>query len=193
MLKYLIWAVLMSLPVASACASETYKIDNAHTFENFKIDHLHFSMLYGQLTNTSGTIVMDRNGSDSSVDVTIKAASVYTGNKARDKHLRDMKGFFQVDHYPKIHYKSTKVTFKGTHQATVQGKLTMHGTTRPVTLHVQHIHCGKNPIEKNVYTCGFNATTVIKRSNYGMTAFLPMVGNHVHLMLEAEADRPLKQ
>ena len=178
---------------AAFAAAHTYKIDPGHTFENFTINHLGFSNLFGQMAKTEGTIVMDRGGTDSSVEVTIEPGSVYTGNAKRDEHLRNMAGFFDVARYPSIHFKSTQVTFKGKDRAVVKGNLSMHGVTRPVTLRVSHISCGKNPIVKDEFTCGFNATTSLKRSEYGMNAFLPAVGNEVRIMIEVEADRPLHQ
>lgn len=178
---------------AAFAGAHTYTIDPGHTFENFTINHLGFSNLFGQMAKTEGTIVMDRGGTDSRVDVTIEPGSVYTGNAKRDEHLRNMAGFFDVSRYPSIQFKSTRVMFKSGNRAVVKGHLSMHGVTRPVTLHVSHISCGKNPIVKDEYTCGFNATTSLKRSDYGMDAFLPAVGNEVHIMIEVEADRPLHQ
>ena len=178
---------------AAFATARTYKIDPGHTFENFTINHLGFSNLFGQMARTEGTIVLDRDGKHSSVKVSIEPGSVYTGNAARDEHLRDMAGFFDVARYPSIRFKSTRVRFKGEDRAVVEGNLSMHGVTRAVTLQVSHISCGKNPIVKDEYTCGFNATTSLKRSDYGMDAFLPAVRDEVHIMLEVEADRPLRK
>lgn len=184
----LVW--MLSAPAVFA-APQTYKIDPGHTYENFTINHLGFSNLFGQMARTEGTIVMDRGGTGSRVDVIIQPGSVYTGNAKRDEHLRNMGGFFDVSKYPSIHFKSTRVSYTDKDRALVKGNLTMHGVTRPVTLKVSHISCGKNPIVKDEYTCGFNATTSLKRSSFGMDAFLPEVGDEVHIMVEVEADRPL--
>lgn len=187
-LAALLW---MSSAGGALAAAHTYKVDPGHTFENFTINHLGFSTLFGQMARTTGTVVMDRGGAGSRVDVAISPASVYTGNAARDKHLRDMAGFFDISRYPSIRFHSTRVRFEGRDRAMVNGELSMHGVTRSVMLQVSRISCGKNPIVKDEYTCGFNATTSLKRSAYGMDAFLPAVGDEVHIMIELEADRPL--
>lgn len=177
--------VALLLVPGMALAADTYKIDPGHTFPTFTIDHLGFSTLSGRFNETSGTLVMDRDGDGSSVSVTIQTASIDTGNAKRDEHLRS-DTFFNVKKYPTMTYKSDKVYFHDDGTATVMGKLTLHGTTRPVTLYVDRIHCGTNPINKK-QACGFNAITTIKRSNFGIDAYVPAVGDQVDIRIEAEA------
>jgi len=177
--------VALFLVPGLALAADTYKLDPGHTFPNFTISHLGFSTLSGRFNETSGTVVMDRKGGMSSVDVTVQMPSVDTGNAKRDEHLRS-DTFFNVKKYPTMTYKSDKVYFHDDGTATVMGKLTLHGTTRPVTLYVDNIHCGTNPINKKA-ACGFNAIATIKRSNFGIDAYIPAVGDEVDIRIEAEA------
>jgi len=174
----------------TATAADTYKIDPGHTYGNFEIGHMGLSTMHGRIDVTGGTIVMDRQGEASRVEVTLDPASVDTGHEKRDEHLRDTKGFFEVEKYPEMRFVSTSVSFDDDDEATVRGNLTLHGVTRPVTLDVDDIKCMVNPLEKSNYTCGFSAETDIKRSDFGMDAFIPLVADEVEIQIEAEANRP---
>jgi polyisoprenoid-binding protein YceI len=136
--------------------------------------------------------VLDRDGHGSSVEAVIKVDSLDTGHETRDKILRGDK-FFGVENFPEIRYVSTQVEFTGETTATVQGNLTLHGVTRPVTLEVEHLHCGVHPLLR-VWACGFDARATIKRSDFGMTAYLPtIVGDDVQITIAAEAQRDDKR
>ncbi|ROO27214.1 YceI family protein [Salinisphaera orenii] len=180
----------LTLAAGTAGAAETYTIDPSHTYGNFEIGHMGLSTMHGRIDVTEGTIVMDREGDGSRVDVTLDPASVDTGHAERDKHLREKAGFFEVEKYPEMRFESTRVRFDGEDEATVEGELTLHGETRPVTLEVDDILCKTNPMDAEKYTCGFSAETEIKRSEFGMDAFVPMVSDEVEIQIEAEASRP---
>lgn len=183
-------AVATALGATAAQAAETYTIDPSHTYGNFEIGHMGLSTMHGRIDVTGGTIVMDRKGDASRVEVTLDPASVDTGHAKRDEHLRETEGFFEVDKYPEMRFVSDKVEFDGDDEATVDGKLTMHGVTRPVTLDVDDISCKTNPLDKEKYSCGFSAETTIKRTDFGMDAYVPMVADEVEISIEAEASRP---
>lgn len=180
----------LTLAAGAAGAAETYTIDPSHTYGNFEIEHMGLSTMHGRIDVTEGTIVMDREGDASRVDVTLDPASIDTGHEERDKHLRDKAGFFEVEKYPEMRFESKSVRFDGEDEATVEGELTLHGETRPVTLEVDDIRCKTNPMDAEKYTCGFSAETEIKRSEFGMDAFVPMVSDEVEIQIEAEASRP---
>jgi polyisoprenoid-binding protein YceI len=146
--------------------------------------------MHGRIDVTGGEIVIDREGGASRVEVTLDPATVDTGHAERDEHLRDEKGFFEVDKYPEMRFVSKSVTFDGDDEATVQGELTLHGVTRPVTLEFDDIVCKSNPMDDKKYSCGFSAETEIKRSDFGMDAFIPLVTDEVEIQVEAEASRP---
>lgn len=187
MKKILIAACLTGMAMGAQAAS--YKIDPTHTYPNFTISHLGFSTLHGTFTNTKGTLEMDRAAGTGKVDITIDAASVFTGFGKRDDHLRSP-DFFNVVEFPEITFKSTNVKFNGDSSAKVTGDLTIMGKTLPVTLDVNSINCGKHPFNPKITeVCGFDATTKIKRSDFGVKYGLPAIGDDVNIMLEVEATR----
>lgn len=194
----LFFALIAVVGAASAAGDPglragTYKLDPAHTFGHFEVAHMGLSTMHGRIDVKSGTVKLDPNGNDSYVKVTLDPASVNTGNAARDEHLRDMDGFFNVKKYPTMTFESTTVTFDGddADEATVKGRLTMHGVTQPVTLNVDDIACRINPLEKSLYSCGFSAETTLRRSDFGMNAYLPLVGDKIELSIDAEASKPV--
>jgi len=197
--RSLVAASLVALAGSAAAATDpglkagTYTIDATHTYGNFEVDHMGLSTMHGRIDVKSGTIQIDPdNAASNHVMVTLDPASVDTGDTKRDEHLRDMDGFFDVKKYPDMTFKSTSVSFDDdTDEATVKGNLTLHGVTRPVTLDVEDMACHVNPLEKSNYTCGFSAETMIKRSDFGMDAYLPMVGDEIELSIEVEANKPV--
>ncbi len=179
----------LCLPLTAFAAKEHYTIDPYHTFPNFTISHLGFSTMHGRFGQTKGTIVMDRDNKTGSVEVVIDASSIDTGYKKRDDDLR-APDFLNVVEFPEITYKSTKVTLNDDASAgTVDGNLTIKGVTNPVTLKIDHIHCGPNPFRKTQYRCGFNATAHIKRSDFNVKYGLPLIGDDMDLAFEVEAVR----
>jgi len=173
----------LSLPPGLA-AADSYTIDPNHTYPNFKINHLGFSTLHGRFGKTAGSIRMDRAKGVGAVKVIIDTASVNTGMRKRDDHLRSP-DFFNAMEFPEITFQSTKVTYKG-EGAVVTGDLTIKGVTRRVTLDVPRISCGIHPFNKK-QVCGFDATTRFKRSDFGITYGLPGIGDEVGLEIEVEA------
>lgn len=186
MKKILLAACLTGLAFGAQAAS--YKIDPTHTYPNFTISHLGFSTMHGMFTKSKGSLEMDRSAGTGSVNITIDAASVFTGFKKRDDHLRSP-DFFNVVEFPTITFKSTKVKFAGS-GAKVTGDLTIMGKTKSVVLDVSSINCGKHPFNPKLKeVCGFDATTSVKRSDFGMKYGLPAIGDDVNISLEVEATR----
>lgn len=171
----------------TSVATEYYTIDRNHTFPYFAIDHMGFSTLYGRFDLTTGKIIIDRENNNGYVDIKIAAVSVSTGHHKRDEHLRSP-DFLNVTEYPNIIYQSRNLTLIGKDKAKVEGDLTMLGVTKSVPLDVHRIRCGNNPINKK-YTCGFEATASIKRSDFGSTYGRPNIGDNMKLWFEVEAIR----
>lgn len=179
--------VVGSLLMPSAFAA-TYEVDPNHTFPSFEISHLGFSTMRGRFNETKGTIEVDMEKQTGAVSIVINAATVDTAMAKRDEHLRSP-DFLNVAEFPEITYKSTKVTFNGKNKATVEGNLTIMGTSKPVTLDVTAINCGVHPMNKKE-VCGFDAKASIKRSDFGITYGLPAIGDDMVLLIEAEAVKP---
>jgi polyisoprenoid-binding protein YceI len=104
--------------------------------------------------------------------------------RTRDEHLRNA-DFFNVQEFPSMTFKSTKVVFKGEDPATIEGNLTLLGVTKPVTLHIERWKCGPDiRTQGKRYQCGGNATGAFKRSDFGMKYGLPTaVGDEVKLWM----------
>ncbi len=181
-------AGLLALSAVGVQAAEFFKIDPAHTYPHFAISHLGFSTLYGRFNQTTGKFFIDWERGTGSVEVEIAAVSIDTGHKKRDDHLRSP-DFLNVMEFPKILYRSTKVRIdQDKKSAVVEGELTLHGVTKPVTLTVERINCGVHPMNKK-YICGFDARAKIKRSDFGITYALPAIGDEMELWFEVEGIR----
>jgi polyisoprenoid-binding protein YceI len=170
------WLVTLTLVSLAATASlaaaepKTFMIDRAHTEVGFNIRHF-FTKVHGRFTDFAGSIVYDPKAlAASSVDVTIRDTSIWTGTERRDNHLRT-EDFFWVEKYPTITFKSSKVIAgKDDHHFQVAGDLTIRGVTKPVTLDVEFLGMGPVDIGGNSLgvQAGFDATTTINRKDYGI-------------------------
>lgn len=185
-----------ALVAAAALATpETFQFDKAHTVIGFRIRHF-VSKVEGRFKDFDGSIVLDRqNPSVSKVDLTIQAASIDTGNDNRDKDLRSP-NFFDVEKYPTITFKSTKVVPKGTDTFDVTGDFTLHGVTKTITIPVKSggfMNAGK--VEK----AGFETLAfTLNRKDYGITWNRAvdqgglMLGEDVEINVQVEANKPLQ-
>lgn len=175
-----------ALLAAPSFAAEQYEIDAAHTAVNFKISHLGFSHTYGTFPGVTGTITYDeKEPKNSGVHVTIDAASINTQNEARDKHLRSG-DFFDVEKYKEITFKST--SWKKTKDGyDVTGDLTLHGTTKSITVPVKEVGSGEGM--QGEFRRGYEASFKVKRSDYGMDKMVGPIGDEVELTISLEAVR----
>jgi len=166
-MKRLIPAVLL-LAVATvlpARAADVYTVDKTHSEATFHVKHM-FSKVAGKFTEFAGTINWDKTSLDkSSVEFTIKSASISTDNEKRDTHLRS-DDFFGADKCPDVSFKSTKIKEAGKDVYAVTGNFTMHCVTKEITLPVKFLGEGKDPWG-NV-KAGFETSTVLNRKEYNM-------------------------
>jgi polyisoprenoid-binding protein YceI len=173
-------------PLALAQTS-TWVPDKAHSQVGFSILHMSLSHVQGHFGNIGGTITLNEADiAKSSVNVTIDVTTVDTGNSGRDS---DLKGdnYFNVAQYPTATYVSTSVE-KTANGLTVNGNLTLHGVTKPVTLEVEG-PSGPVPGPDHKPHSGFSATATIKRSDFDLASKMPaaMLGDEVKLSIELEA------
>jgi len=183
-------ALFVALPVLAH--ADTWQIDPAHTNVEFSVRHMMISNVKGQFQKTSGTITT--SGTDpvsAKIDATIDATSINTRVDKRDAHLKSP-AFLDVDKFPTITFKSTKVEADGAGKWKVTGDLTLHGVTKPVVLEVEGT--GKPITDPMGNTrAGASATTQIKRSDFGLTWNQPletggvMVGDEVAISIDIEA------
>lgn len=168
-------------------AAERFTIDSRHTFPSFEISHLGFSTQRGRFNKTSGTILLDSEAGNGKIDIVVDAASINTGLPELEEHLRG-DDFFAVKKYPQIRFSSDQLKFKQGELTQVTGVLTMHGHSKPVTLFVDHFHCGIH-FKSLKYVCGANATGTIKRSDFDVDKYAPLLADEVKLMIQVEAIR----
>lgn len=170
-----------------ALAADTYKLDASHTAITFHIDHFGFSKPSGKFMSAEGTVTLDeKTPANSKVSVVIDVNQINTGVVKLDEHLKN-KDFFDVAQFPTATFVSEKVDVKDATSATVTGNLTLHGVTKPVVLDVKLNKLGENFMKKQ--TAGFTATTTIKRSDFGISAYLPGLGDDVKIDIESEANK----
>jgi polyisoprenoid-binding protein YceI len=170
-----------------------WRIDPTHSNVEFAVKHLMISTVRGRFTEVDGTVQHDdAEPSNSRVEVSIKAASIDTRTADRDTHLRSA-DFLDVEHFPEITFRSTRVERPGTGRLHVSGDLTIHGVTRPVVLNVTEEGRGKDPWGGE--RMGFAGTATIDRREFGLVWNQALehggwaVGHEVKISLDAELVR----
>jgi polyisoprenoid-binding protein YceI len=182
---------MLSLPACSYAAPDTYKLDKDHTHIVFFVNHEGFSDMIGRFKAIDGSFAFSESEPEkSTIDVTIKAASIDTDVAALNKVLVS-KAFFNADAYPTLHFKSDAVKVTGRNTGDVLGELTMLGVTRPVALHVIYNKSGIHPFTNN-YVSGFTAKGTLDRLDFGMNAYPKDIGTRVHFIIEVEGIDPLR-
>lgn len=181
----------LAVPASAQTASKTepakveagpYKVDPNHTQVLFGVSHFGFTTYYGSFTATAGTLDLDpAKPAGSKLDVTVKTDSVSVQSPKLQDELKGNQ-WLDAGKFPEATFKSTKVVRTGANRATVTGDLTLHGVTKPVTLDVTYVNAGPNPLSK-AYTAGFEAKGKIKRSDFGVKTYLPVIGDEVDLMI----------
>ncbi|GAK33638.1 polyisoprenoid-binding protein [Iodidimonas nitroreducens] len=182
-------ALLMTGASASVqAAPETFEFDEAHTHIGLAWNHLGFSETRARFADFEGALILDQdNPANSSLSVTIPISSLDTGLKKFDDHLKSA-DFFDAATYPEATFKSTKIELDGDKAAKVHGDLTIHGVTKPVVLDVTLNQLGKHPMNGKTHA-GFTATTKIKRSDFGINQYVPMVSDDVEIFISTEASK----
>lgn len=145
----------------------TYKIDRVHSEINFKIKHLMISTVTGQFNDYDATMVSSKEDfSDATITFEAKVNSINTNNSQRDEHLKSP-DFFDATQYPEISFKSSKITSKGDDTYKLEGNLTMHGVTKPVSLDVEYLGTAKDFENKDRYAFELNGK--LNRKDFGLT------------------------
>lgn len=144
----------------------TWTVDPAHSEIGFKVKHLVISTVSGKFTSFEGKIEAEKEDfTDANISFSADITSIHTGNEQRDGHLKSP-DFFDADNHPRLTFKSTKITFKGGSDYTVEGDLTIRGTTKPIVLSAEY--GGK---QKDFYgneVAGWELTGKLNRQDYGL-------------------------
>ena len=182
----IVFAIVLAAAGAASGAPVRYTLDPPHTQVLFSWAHLGFSHPTGQFDKVQGTLVYDADHPEkSSVQVSIPVKSLDTHVAALDKQLLGAQ-FLDAAKYPEITFASTKVRPLGKNRLEVDGNLTVHGVTRPVTLNVTLNKSGSYPMI-DAPALGFGATTRFDRSAFGVAGGIPMVGDALQVTISAEA------
>jgi polyisoprenoid-binding protein YceI len=198
MIRRIVLAAAMALACTPLYAT-TYILESQHTEGVIRWDHLGFSHPTAQFTLVEGMLDFDQaDPTRSSVTATIKLTNLSSGVPDLDDNLHSV-DFFDIAKYPTATFKSTKVERgSAADQLKVTGNLTLRGVTRPVTLDVTINKVGTN-IRSNLPSVGFEATTMLKRSDFGLGMYVPQVSDEVSIHITCQADeakayaRKLKQ
>jgi len=170
-----------------------WQFDPNHTLVEFVAKHMMITTVRGRFKGVQGTLILDETDpSRSSVEVDLDAASLYSGVDYRDNHLKSG-DFLEVEKYPKITFKSTRVEPEGGDHARVIGNLTIRDVTREVVLDTELTGRGKNPMGQEVVS--FDAKTSINRKDYGLNWNMALesggwlVGDTIKIEIAAEGVR----
>jgi len=166
----------------AAVKAGSYKVEPYHTQVGFSVSHFGFTEFGGFFSGASGSLEIDpAHPAATRLEVSVPIDSVTTTVAKLDGELKGDQ-WFDAAKYPAATLVSTSVTPTGHGTATIAGTLTLHGVSRPVTLQARFVGAGVNPLDKSE-TVGFSATGTIKRSDYGVKTYVPLVGDDVKLTI----------
>ncbi|MEQ9054470.1 MAG: YceI family protein, partial [Roseovarius confluentis] len=173
---------------AALAAPEQYNLDPSHSQVVFTYEHLGFSTTYNVFTGFEGEIMFDQEEpANSSVSVSIPVMSMYTGWEKRFEHFmsEDMFGAAEGD---MITFTSTGIEVTGDTTAEITGDLTINGTTKSVVLDAELNKADAHPMQEKQWV-GFDATTTLLRSDYGLDYAAPAVSDELQVMISIEAEK----
>ncbi|MBU0657081.1 MAG: YceI family protein [Gammaproteobacteria bacterium] len=179
----------VGLLAGNAAYAEDYTIDTEgmHAFVQFRIKHLGYSWLYGRFNDFNGTFSYDQaKPEDAKVEVTIKTDSVDTNHAERNKHLRS-DDFLDVEKFPEAKFVSTKYTPGADGAGKLEGNLTLHGVTKPVSIDVKEIGAGEDPW--GGFRRGFEGSTVLTLKDFDIKKDLGPASQELEMMLSIEGVR----
>ncbi|WP_380784739.1 YceI family protein [Sphingomonas sp. R86521] len=167
---------------ASDVQAGTYRTDPNHTLVAFDVNHFGFSEFFGVFPRATGTLELDPKAiAKTKLDISLPVEGVSTTNSKLDEELRSA-DWFDVAKYPTIRFVSTTVTRTGVASARIAGTVTMHGVTKPLVLDATFGGAGVNPLSK-AYTVGFKATGHVRRTDFGVSKYAPLVGDEVTITI----------
>lgn len=185
-MKKITIAIALAASVSlSAHAADSYTIDPTHTFPVFEVNHLGYSVQHGRFNKSSGNITLDMAAKKGSVELTIDTTSIDMGFPTWDEHM-SAEGFFNTAKFPTMTFKSSKLIFMDDKVVAAEGEFTMLGVSKPLTVTVNGFKCGDHPMNKKPM-CGANIGGTIKRSDFGMTKYVPAISDDIKIHVPVEA------
>jgi len=165
-----------------------YVVEPYHTQVLFSVDHMGFSYFSGNFSDASGSLTLTpKNLADTKISVSVPVASVSTTSPKLTEELKEA-DWLDATKYPTMSFTSTKVTQTGHATADIQGLLTLHGVTKPALLHATFVGAGINMLDKHE-TAGFQLTGAVKRSEFGVSKYVPLIGDSVTLTINAAFEK----
>lgn len=165
-----------------------FALDKTHAKIIFAYSHFGYSTSYGQFTDFDAKLAFDPKApAKSALEVSVNMDGIFTNVPKLDAHLK-APDFFDAAKFPTATFKSTAIEVTGPTTGKITGDLTLHGVTKPVVLDATFNGGGTHPVSKK-YVVGFNATAKVKRSEFGISLYAPMVGDDVTLTISGEFAR----
>lgn len=175
-------SALAALPLAATAADYVVDVDGAHASVNFQVSHLGYSFINGRFNDFEGEFSYDAdNLAASKISMTVNTASLDSNHAERDKHLTGSR-FINASKFPEASFTSTKVTDLGNGNFTVEGDMTLYGTTKSIMIDAAFIGEGKDPW--GGYRAGFEGTTRLELADFG----IPVVGASSYVDLEIQVE-----
>jgi len=176
---------MSAVATAIGATPEPYRLEKTHVDLLFSINHAGFTQKHGSFRDLDATLQYDpRRPDQSQISVTVETASLDTGDGKRDRDVKSPQ-FLDVEKYPQMRFVSTKVTPGPNGTLLVEGNLTLHGVTKPFTLRTTLNKDAPSPFDKRP-TLGFSATGSLRRSDFGISTYLPLIGDEVSIQIDAE-------
>ena len=185
MKKYIFTLLLLGGFLGQAYAGDSYTIDPTNSQAYFDIARVGFSSQRGRFNKTRGKVQLDFPAKAGSVAFTIDTGSIDMGSKAWTAHLSD-EGLFNVKKFPTMDFKSDRLIFVNQKVVAADGQFTMLGVTKPLTVTVNNFQCGISPIDKK-QVCSGDITAMLKRSDFGLTKYIPAVSDEVSVNISVDA------
>jgi polyisoprenoid-binding protein YceI len=171
---------------AAMAAPVTYNIDSNHTYPAFEADHLGgVSLWRGKIKSTSGKVVLDQAAKTGMVEVTMDMSSIDFGHDGMNTHAKKA-DIFDVEKFPTAKFTGKLAAFNDKGPTEVQGQLTLHGVTKPVTLKINSFLCKPHPMNQKE-VCGADASANINRDDFGVSFGKPLFKMDVKLLISIEA------
>jgi len=171
-----------------AVQAGTYTVEPFHTRVLFSVMHMGYTHYYGDFTGVAGKLTIDpKHIGDASVQVSFPTASVSTTNGKLDGELKGGQ-WLDATADPTVSFVSTHVTRTGPTTAKIEGNLTLHGVTHPVTLDASFNAGGPSPMGGR-FMIGFDATGHLNRTDFGVKSFVPLISDNVDIIISAAFEK----
>ncbi|MFQ3175780.1 MAG: polyisoprenoid-binding protein YceI [Psychromonas sp.] len=178
-------ALSTALFMPTFASAADYKIDGAHASVNFKVSHLGYSFIQGRFNKFDGQFSFDEtNIADSKITVNVDTSSLDSNHAERDKHIKS-DDFINASKFSEAKFVSQKFTEKADGSLTVNGNLTLHGITKPITIDANFVGAGEDPW--GGYRAGFQGTTRLQLVDFGIQVMGP--ASYVDMELNVEGIR----